>query len=63
MADLLSKVLARGIMRKIEQDRKFIEGPKCDHCGGDLIDDCAVCGAPICCPKCCRKAMEGKGDV
>jgi hypothetical protein len=27
---------------------------RCDECGSKLIDDCAVCGAPVCCPSCCR---------
>ena len=39
----------------------------CDECGAELIDGCTVCGAPICCPKCCKEATkeeqlnEGKG--
>ena len=27
---------------------------KCDHCGADIIDNCPRCGAPQCCPQCCR---------
>ena len=27
----------------------------CDECGTELIDKCFRCGAPVCCPKCCRE--------
>jgi len=27
----------------------------CDHCGTILIYRCLVCGAPVCCPKCCSE--------
>jgi hypothetical protein len=27
---------------------------RCDECGANLVDNCPVCGAPICCPQCCR---------
>lgn len=26
----------------------------CEDCGTKLIDNCFVCGAPVCCPKCCK---------
>ena len=29
---------------------------RCDDCGTELIDKCAVCGAPICCPLCCARS-------
>ena len=34
---------------------------KCDVCGGDVIayrelGCCPICGAPNCCPTCCREA-------
>ena len=28
---------------------------KCETCGTELITNCLVCGAPLCCPKCCDK--------
>ncbi len=28
-------------------------GEYCDVCGTELIDRCPVCGAPVCCPRCC----------
>ena len=28
---------------------------KCEKCGTPLINDCILCGAPICCPKCCKE--------
>lgn len=28
----------------------------CDKCGTHLINRCIVCGAPVCCPKCCSEA-------
>jgi len=32
----------------------------CDTCGGALIDRCGVCGAPVCCPWCCK--VDAKRD-
>jgi chromosome segregation ATPase len=29
---------------------------RCDDCGTELIDKCAVCGAPVCCPLCCARS-------
>lgn len=29
---------------------------KCPECGANTIGDCQVCGAPQCCPQCCRIA-------
>jgi len=33
-------------------------GRVCDTCGSELIDKCAMCGAPVCCPVCCRQARK-----
>jgi hypothetical protein len=30
----------------------------CETCGTVLIDDCVVCGAPTCCPKCCTETLK-----
>lgn len=27
---------------------------RCDNCGADIIDKCPRCGAPQCCPQCCK---------
>ncbi len=27
---------------------------RCDVCGAKTIDDCSTCGAPQCCPQCCK---------
>jgi len=27
---------------------------RCPHCGATLIDNCPTCGAPQCCPQCCK---------
>lgn len=29
---------------------------KCDECGTRLINRCFRCGAPVCCPKCCKES-------
>lgn len=26
----------------------------CEHCGAWLVEQCVTCGAPNCCPQCCR---------
>lgn len=31
---------------------------KCETCGTPIIDDCPVCGAPQCCPKCCEETTK-----
>jgi hypothetical protein len=37
-------------------------GGRCETCGTETIDHCAVCGAPQCCPSCCADALaEGAG--
>lgn len=39
----------------------------CEYCGNKLIDDCKRCGAPVCCPVCCKgttdKIIAGKHQV
>ncbi len=27
---------------------------RCEHCGASCRKDCSVCGAPWCCPQCCK---------
>lgn len=34
-----------------------LNGEKCDHCGSECIDRCVICGAPQCCPVCCRESI------
>jgi len=29
-------------------------GKRCETCGAWCIDNCVVCGAPQCCPQCCK---------
>ena len=33
-------------------------GHKCEDCGTECIDNCMVCGAPQCCPKCCAESEQ-----
>ena len=33
-------------------------GEVCDDCGAELKNDCAVCGAPVCCPRCCAEFVQ-----
>jgi hypothetical protein len=37
---------------------------RCEHCGAKLnLNGCVVCGAPVCCPSCCRVAtLESEVD-
>ena len=35
-----------------------IEHEKCDFCGTELISNCLICGAPVCCPKCCNSGVK-----
>jgi hypothetical protein len=27
---------------------------RCDECGANIVDNCHRCGAPQCCPQCCK---------
>lgn len=37
---------------------------RCEHCGATTISGCSTCGAPQCCPQCCRiTELEGELDV
>jgi hypothetical protein len=29
----------------------------CETCGTRLIDNCLECGAPQCCPRCCKHGL------
>jgi len=31
---------------------------QCEECGTNLIDHCLLCGAPVCCPKCCAEILN-----
>lgn len=33
-------------------------GNTCDHCGSELERECMICGAPNCCPRCCRETTR-----
>ena len=36
---------------------RFGKCEPCEHCGSDeVIYDCPMCGAPVCCWKCCEEA-------
>ena len=43
---------------RIERDKSNAKRPSCEHCGTEIIYDCYVCGAPLCCPKCCAEATR-----
>lgn len=47
---------AEGLRSQLEEaDTQLAE--RCDHCGAKVYSgppDCPTCGAPICCPQCCR---------
>ncbi len=32
-------------------------GEHCDDCGTELVDQCWLCGAPVCCPRCCAETQ------
>jgi hypothetical protein len=41
------------MMRGWEEHQKAKQ-MHCEHCGAWLVENCATCGAPNCCPQCCR---------
>ena len=36
-------------------------GEQCETHAAELINDCAWCGAPACCPVCCKEARDEPG--
>lgn len=34
-----------------------LNGNKCELCESECVDDCAMCGAPQCCPRCCEDGL------
>jgi hypothetical protein len=40
--------------RRLECELAAATRNRCDACGAKIIDKCVCCGAPQCCPQCCR---------
>jgi len=41
-------------MRQFKADEQQ-KRERCEHCGATLnVSGCVLCGAPVCCPQCCR---------
>ena len=46
---------------KLRAQLEAVTRNRCEHCGAKTIDNCLVCGAPQCCPACCRvSTLEGQ---
>lgn len=43
-----------GAVPELQQRPEWSNGGRCDHCGAWCINSCMVCGAPQCCPQCCK---------
>jgi hypothetical protein len=42
-------------LRQAEKRIEELERGRCEDCGATLtLDGCVLCGAPVCCPQCCR---------
>ena len=52
MPEIISDFTGKPTPRILAKTQK-----RCDDCGTELINDCWVCGAPVCCPKCCMEAI------
>lgn len=52
--------------RRLAQERDAARAElrnRCDHCGAKTVDNCYRCGAPQCCPQCCKiTKLEGHLD-
>ena len=51
--------LCRGERDAARAELAKMRGPRCDECGDKIYSgppDCPMCGAPNCCPTCCREA-------
>lgn len=41
---------------------QYIKGAKCEHCGAErIVNNCVLCGAPVCCISCCKNSFELDG--
>ena len=41
-------------IEKLYRVNAALQAGRCDTCGADIIDNCPRCGAPQCCPQCCK---------
>ncbi len=49
--------------KTISSIQDYKEHEKCEFCGGELISNCWICGAPVCCMACCVKEMNRRKGV
>lgn len=57
VATLRNFIIDDHLSERDEDDAAPEGSQKCDECGTGLVDKCLRCGAPQCCPKCCREAQ------
>ena len=52
-------------IRKLRAELAEANKNRCDHCGAKInVDGCLPCGAPQCCPSCCRLSfLESERDA
>lgn len=49
-------------MNENEVEYNYIKNAKCEHCGAErIINNCLLCGAPVCCISCCKHSFELDG--
>ena len=51
--DRISSLVGKPIPQFIDET----EHEKCEYCGTELVSNCVICGAPVCCPKCCNESQ------
>lgn len=52
--DWISDAISAKIRPGVEELYRKLQHRRCDTCGANTIDGCMRCGAPQCCPQCCK---------
>lgn len=52
--DWISDAISAQIRPGVLELYKKLQHRRCDTCGANTIDGCTRCGAPQCCPQCCK---------
>lgn len=53
-AEWISEVISAQIRPGVQALYAKLQHRRCDTCGANTIDGCVRCGAPQCCPQCCK---------
>lgn len=44
--------------KTLKWQKRVVKKETCEDCGTEIIENCQICGAPNCCPRCCKEATD-----